>query len=151
LNLWTTGAVLPVRAIAEIAHDRAPSSSSTARRRRRDPLPARGSRCRPVRLAAQKWLAWPGRDGALVVDPAAVERRAVARGYFSFETVDGTGGATWWRDARRFEASGYHRPSVVGMARLIGWLSMFVGLDFVQRRGPAMAAAAIDRLEAIPA
>jgi L-cysteine/cystine lyase len=36
------------------------------------------------------------------------------------------------------------------MARSIGWLSMFVGLDFVQRRGPAMAAAAVDRLSGIP-
>ena len=71
-------------------------------------------------------------------------------GYFSFETADGSGNATWWPDARRFEASGYHRPSVVGMARSIGWLSMFVGLDFVQRRGPAMAAAAADRLGSIP-
>src|SRR4029077_14161129 len=86
-----------------------------------------------------------------VVGPAGVERLGPSLGgYFSFETVDGTGNATWWRDARRFEASGYHRPSVVGVARSIGWLSMFVGLDFVQRRGPAMATAAVDRLAAIP-
>ena len=37
---------------------------------------------------------------------------------------------------------GYHRPSVVGMARSIGWLSMYVGLDFVHRRGMALAALA---------
>jgi L-cysteine/cystine lyase len=36
------------------------------------------------------------------------------------------------------------------MARSIGWLSMFVGLDFVHRRGPALAAAGADRLAAIP-
>ena len=36
------------------------------------------------------------------------------------------------------------------MARCIGWLSMFVGLDFVYRRGRAMTAAAIDRLASIP-
>ena len=36
------------------------------------------------------------------------------------------------------------------MARSIGWLSMFVGLDFIYRRGQAMAAAAADRLAAIP-
>ena len=51
---------------------------------------------------------------------------------------------------RRFEASGYHRPSVVGMARSIGWLSMYVGLDFVHRRGTTLAAAAAARLAAIP-
>ena len=36
------------------------------------------------------------------------------------------------------------------MARSIGWLSMFVGLDFVHARGAATARAAADRLAAIP-
>lgn len=36
------------------------------------------------------------------------------------------------------------------MARSIGWLSMYVGLDFVYRRGMAMAAAAATRLGSIP-
>jgi selenocysteine lyase/cysteine desulfurase len=36
------------------------------------------------------------------------------------------------------------------MARAIGWLSMFVGLEYVHRRGAAMAASAADRLAAIP-
>jgi selenocysteine lyase/cysteine desulfurase len=35
------------------------------------------------------------------------------------------------------------------MARSIGWLSMFVGLDFILTRGPAMARAAASRLAAI--
>jgi selenocysteine lyase/cysteine desulfurase len=36
------------------------------------------------------------------------------------------------------------------MARSIGWLSMFVGLEFVYRRGSAAAAATAARLAAIP-
>ena len=36
------------------------------------------------------------------------------------------------------------------MARSIGWLSMYVGLDFVHRRGMALAALAAARLAAIP-
>ena len=43
-----------------------------------------------------------------------------------------------------------HRPSVVGMARAISWLSMFVGLDWIHARGAATARAAADRLAAIP-
>ena len=35
------------------------------------------------------------------------------------------------------------------MARSIGWLTMFVGLDWVYRRGAAMARSAADRLDAI--
>jgi L-cysteine/cystine lyase len=36
------------------------------------------------------------------------------------------------------------------MARSIGWLSMYVGLDYVHRRGMATAAAAAARLAGIP-
>jgi L-cysteine/cystine lyase len=36
------------------------------------------------------------------------------------------------------------------MARSIGWLSMYVGLDYVHRRGTATAAAAATRLAGIP-
>ena len=49
-----------------------------------------------------------------------------------------------------FESSGYHRPSVVGMARSIGWLSMYVGLYFVYRLGMALAGLAAARLGSIP-
>ena len=102
-------------------------------------------------LPAQKWLLGPEGMGALVVDPAAIERFTPALGgWFSFERVDGAGRADWWPNARRFEATGFHRPSVLGMARSIGWMSMFVGLDFVYRRGMAAAAATARRLAAIP-
>ena len=48
--------------------------------------------------------------------------------------------------ARRFEATGFHRPSVIGFARACGWLSMYIGLPWAHgagrapgagRRGPA--------------
>jgi L-cysteine/cystine lyase len=52
-------------------------------------------------------------------------------------------------DARRFQVVGYHRPSIVGMARSIGWLSMYVGLDFVYRRGAEQAHRTADLLAGI--
>jgi L-cysteine/cystine lyase len=52
-------------------------------------------------------------------------------------------------DARRLQVAGYHRPSVTGFARSIGWLTMYVGLDFVYRRGAEMAHRAADALAAI--
>ena len=89
--------------------------------------------------------------GALVVDRSTIDRLTPAlAGWLSFERVDSTGEATWWGDGRRFESTGFHRPSVVGMARSIGWLSMFVGLEFVYRRGTTMAAQAATLLAAIP-
>jgi L-cysteine/cystine lyase len=148
---WTTGAVLPVAAIAELAHARGAlvivdgAQAAGAIPFRFDELGAD-----LYAVPAQKWLLGPEGMGALVVKPSLIERTVPALGgWFSFERVDGNGQAAWWSDARRFESSGYHRPSVVGMARSIGWLSMFVGLDYVLGRGPATARAAARRLTAI--
>jgi L-cysteine/cystine lyase len=150
--LWTTGAVMPVRAIADIAHDRgALVVVDGAQAVGAIPFRLEDLGVDLYAMSAQKWLLGPEGMGALAVDLAAIDRLVPSLGgWFSFEVVDSVGGAGWWPDARRFESSGFHRPSVVGMARSIGWLSMFVGLDFVYRRGTAMAAAAVDRLAAIP-
>jgi L-cysteine/cystine lyase len=88
--------------------------------------------------------------GAVAVAPGVRDRLAPSfGGHFTFESVSGTGEAAWWPDARRFEASNFHRPSIVGMARSIGWLSMFVGLDWIYERGAMLARSAADRLAAI--
>jgi L-cysteine/cystine lyase len=150
--LWTTGAVMPVARIAELAHDRGALVVLDG---------AQAAGAIPFRfddlgvdlyaLPAQKWLLGPEGMGALVAAPAAIDRFIPALGgWFTFERADSTGDAAWWGDGRRFEATGFHRPSVVGMARSIGWLSMYVGLEFVYRRGMAMAALAAARLGTIP-
>ena len=150
--LWTNGAVLPVGRIAELAHARGAlvvvdgAQAAGAIPFRFDELGAD-----LYAVPAQKWLLGPEGMGALVVDPGVLDRFTPAlAGKFSFERPDEPGQGDWWPDARRFESSGFHRPSIVGMARSIGWLSMFVGLDFVLRRGPAQAAGAAARLAAIP-
>ena len=148
---WTTGAVLPIAAIAELAHARGAllivdgAQAAGAIPFRVDELGADF-----YAVPAQKWLLGPEGMGALVVRPSLIERLIPGLGgFFSFESGTGDGVAEWWSDARRFESSGYHRPSVVGMARSIGWLSMVVGLDYVFERGPATARAAARRLGAI--
>ena len=150
---WTTGAVLPVAGIAELAHARGArlivdgAQAAGAIPFRFDELGADF-----YAVPAQKWLLGPEGMGALVVRPSLMRTTTPGLGgFFSFERGGGDGVSDWWRDARRFESSsGYHRPSVVGMGRSIGWLSMYVGLDYVWDRGPAMARAAVRRLAAIP-
>jgi L-cysteine/cystine lyase len=149
---WTTGAVLPIAGIAELAHARGArlivdgAQAAGAIPFRFDELGADF-----YAVPAQKWLLGPEGMGALVVRPSLIDRVTPGLGgFFSFEKGGGDGVGQWWRDARRFESSsGYHRPSVVGMGRSIGWLSMYVGLDYVFDRGPAMARAAARRLAAI--
>ncbi len=149
--VWTTGAVMPIAGIAELAHARGAllvvdgAQAAGAIPFRIDELGADF-----YAVPAQKWLLGPEGMGALVVRPSLIGRVTPGLGgFFSFETGGGDGVAEWWGDARRFESSGYHRPSVVGMARSIGWLSMYVGLDYVWERGPAMARLAARRLAAI--
>ena len=149
---WTTGAVLPLARIAEIAHARgALVVVDGAQAAGAIPTRFEETGADAYAVAAQKWLLGPEGMGALVVGPRVMERLTPAiAGWFNFERVDGQGTADWWPDARRFEWPMFHRPSVVGMARSIGWLSMFVGLDFVYGRGMATARRAAERLAAIP-
>ena len=140
-------------AIAEIAHDRGAlvvvdgAQAAGAIPFRFDELGAD-----LYALPAQKWLLGPEGMGALVVDPGRDRRVSPALGGWlqlrATRTAPATppGGPT----AGASRPSGYHRPSVVGMARSIGWLSMYVGLDFVHRRGATLAAASAARLASIP-
>jgi L-cysteine/cystine lyase len=150
--LWASGAILPIAEIAAIAHERgALVVVDGAQSAGAIPVDLAATGADVYAISAQKWLLGPEGMGALAISPTARDRLHPAfGGHFSFERSDSSGEAVLWSAARRFEASNYHLPSVAGMARSIGWLSMYVGLDWIHRRGAAMAAWAADRLAAIP-
>jgi L-cysteine/cystine lyase len=149
---WSTGAVLPVARIAELAHERgALVAVDGAQSAGAIPIDLAALGVDFYAISAQKWLLGPEGMGALAVAPTALETGLpVFGGWLSFERIDPAGTGDFHRDARRFEWSNFHRPSVVGMARSIGWLSMYVGLDWIHERGTAMARRAAARLAAIP-
>ena len=149
--LWVTGAVLPIEGIAEIAHARgALVVVDGAQSAAAIPVDAPATGADVYAIPAQKWLLGPEGMGAVYIAPRARDRLEPAfGGHFTFETIDPRGSAVPWPDARRFEMSNYYGPSIVGMARSIGWLSMFVGLDWVYARGMALAALTAQRLAAI--
>ena len=111
---WTTGAVLPVAAIAEIAHARgALVVVDGAQAAGAIPFRFEDLGADLYALPAQKWLLGPEGMGALVVAPSVVERFIPAlAGYFSFERVDGAGLAELV--ARRPSVRGDGLPSPVG-------------------------------------
>lgn len=150
---WRTGALLPVARIAEIAHARdALVAVDGAQSVGAIPVDVGALGADLYAVSGQKWLLGPEGTGALWISPVVGDRvRPTFAGHFAFERFDpeGAGGA-WWPDARRFESSNYHRPSIVGLARSVGWLSMFVGLEWAHMRGTALARRAADRLAAIP-
>jgi L-cysteine/cystine lyase len=150
--LWPTGAVMPIRAIADLAHDRgafvlvdgAQAAGAIA-----VDVAALGADA--YALPAQKWLLGPEGIGALWVSAAANDRlRPTFSGYFGH---DGPGLLPPYRrfsDARRFEVGTLHSPSVVGFARSCGWLAMYVGLDWAQRRATALAGRLATALADLP-
>lgn len=149
---WMNGAVLPVAGLADLAHARdAILAVDGAQSAGAIQVDFEATRADAYAIAAQKWLLGPEGMGALAVRPElAVRLHPAFAGYLSFETIDSVGTAVFQPDARRFEWGTFHRPSVVGMARSISWLSMYVGLDWVYARGAAMARRSAERLAAIP-
>jgi L-cysteine/cystine lyase len=102
-------------------------------------------------VPGQKWLLGPEGTGALAVSREALGWAEPSfAGFFSSATPYAVGREHIWADARRFESAGFHKPSIVALARSVGWLSMYVGLPWAHARAGALARDAVDRLARIP-
>ncbi len=148
--LWTTGAVLPVARLAELAHqagtvviiDGAQSAGAI-------PVRIEDLGVDAYALPAQKWLLGPEGMGALWARRSFAETVIpAAAGSLSFERFE-VPSPVLHPGARRFEATTFHRPSVIGFARSCGWLSMYIGLPWAQERAARLATIAVDRLASI--
>ncbi len=148
--LWTTGARLPLRAIAEIAHARgARVIVDGAQAVGAIPVSVDDLGIDFYAVPGQKWLLGPEGTGALWSNPAILAgSRPTNASWFTFERITNSE-AVPWRNGRRFEDSGHYRPAITGFARSCGWLSMYIGLPWIHERGQAMARLAADRLAAI--
>jgi L-cysteine/cystine lyase len=149
---WATGAVLPVAGIGRLARDRdawfivdgAQSAGAME-------VDARASGADFYAFAGQKWLLGPEGLGALWVGPRGLgEGRQTYVGHASFRTIEMDGRIEVWPAARRFEVGGFHRPSLIGLARSVGWLAMYVGLPWAIERGGRLAGWAVEALAAVP-
>jgi L-cysteine/cystine lyase len=149
--LWTTGAVLPIRRLGELA-----ASAGTvmiadgAQAAGAIPVSVEELAVDAYAVAGHKWLLGPEGMGALWVRRGLADSLTPAHASFlSYEVFDPER-PVLRAGARRFEATGYHRPSIVGLARSCGWISMYVGLPWAEERATRLAAGAADRLAAIP-
>jgi L-cysteine/cystine lyase len=150
--LWPTGAVMPIREIAALAHaqgafvlvDGAQAAGAI-------PVNVVSLGADAYALPAQKWLLGPEGMGALWVAAAANDRlRPTFAGWFGYDEPGFLPPYRRFSDARRHEIGTLHSPSVVGFARSCGWLAMYVGLEWAQRRAATLAGRLADALAALP-
>jgi L-cysteine/cystine lyase len=149
--LWTTGAVLPVARLGAVAREAgAVSVIDAAQAAGAIPVALDELGVDAYAMPAQKWLLGPEGLGALYVRRAFAETTTPAViGPLSYQ--DFTAAVPRLHaSARRFETAGFHRPSVAGFARAVGWLAMSVGIPWAQTRATGLAAAMAERLASIP-
>lgn len=149
---WATGARLPVREIVEMAHARgALVAVDGAQAVGAIPVSVEELGADFYAMPAQKWLLGPEGIGALYCAPSVMDRPRLAfAGWASFESMDLAAQGKPWPDARRFENSTLHGPSVLGFARSAAWLSMFVGLPWIYERIGRLAGEAAAMLAEVP-
>lgn len=149
--LWTTGAVLPVARLGVVARAAgAVSVVDGAQSAGAIPLVLDELGVDAYAMPAQKWLLGPEGMGALWVSRALADATVpVLAGTLSYRSFSFDAPALH-AGARRFEATDFHRPSVVGFARSLGWLAMSVGVTWAQERAVRLAGGMAERLAAIP-
>jgi L-cysteine/cystine lyase len=149
---WATGARLPIREIAEMAHSRgALVAVDGAQSVGAIPVSVEELGVDFYAAPGQKWLLGPEGTGALYCADSVLDRpRLTFAGYSNFESIDLAAEGKLWPDARRFEGAGYHAPSVLGFARSTAWLSMFVGWEWIHERIARLAGEAAAKLAEIP-
>ncbi len=149
---WSTGAVLPVARIAELAHERgAIMVVDGAQAAGAMPLDAPSLGADLYAFPGQKWLLGPDGVAGLWVSPdLRTDRLPAFGGWSTFERLDARGTADPWPTARRYDAANWYKPAVAGLARAAGWLAMYVGWDWVHGRALPLARGVADRLASIP-
>jgi selenocysteine lyase/cysteine desulfurase len=80
-----------------------------------------------IAFACDKWLLGPEQTAALWISPRAGSSALGVSG-----------------------SSGLSRTAVLGLARSVGWLEMYVGLDFIYRRTAALATLLRESLQEVP-
>jgi len=149
---WASGARLPIREIAELAHSRsALVAVDGAQSVGAIPVSVEELGVDFYAAPGQKWLLGPEGTGAVYCAESVLDRPRLAfAGYSSFESIDLAAEAKLWPDARRFEGAGFHGPSVLGFARSTAWLSMFVGWQWIHERIARLAGEAASMLAEVP-
>ncbi len=148
---YSTGAVLPIRSICEVAHrhgvlvavDGAQSFAAI-------PVDVRELGCDFYAVPGQKWLCGPEGTGALyMAERVWSQTQPMVAGYFTVQAFSLTGGMLPHPDARRFEAATAQPACLAGQLAAARWLTEEVGTEWAFARIHQLAAKAHKALSAI--
>lgn len=148
---WTTGMILPVREIADLAHqvgalvviDGAQSAGAV-------PVNVRALGADVYAIPGQKWLCGPEGTGAVYFSADALDQlQLTIVGYASLVQggVEPIGGYFLPKPtAERFEVGGVHVPAIAGQVAALRWLREEVSFDWIYTRIHQLGQFTVDQL-----
>lgn len=147
--LWSSGAVMPLRDISEMAArygaivvvDAAQSAGQV-------PVDLGESGVAAYAMSGQKWLCGPEGTGALYV--RASRFADIAPTHVRYAQADLSGYVLPAPGARRYEMGEAYAPSILGMEAALLWLRDDVGFDWLHQRIVTLADRFLDGLAAMP-
>lgn len=133
--LWTTGAVVDVRAVCQLAHERGiPVLVDGAQSAGNIAIDVKKLEVDFYAIPMQKWLCGPDGTGALYINASSLSLLSPTyAGYYSVQH----GLDNPWSlhaTAQRFELGGRQTASVLGQKVALEWLKTFVGYDWLFSR-----------------
>lgn len=149
---WSTGAVLDVRAVARLAHERSiPVLVDGAQSAGAIPLDVRALEVDFYAIPMQKWLCGPDGTGGLYVRQES--RSLVAPtyvGYYSIKHEDSLSDWDLHDTAQRFELGGRQTAALAGQSATLQWQEEFVGHQWRFAYISQLNSYAYNRLKDIP-
>jgi L-cysteine/cystine lyase len=148
---YSTGALLPVARIGELAHQHGASLCvDGAQACGALPIDVRELGADAYTLSGQKWLLGPEGTGAIYLSPTLQERLVPpATSYFSAREHDFRGNVALHDNARRFEYGMIHRPSLASLHASLQWLQREVGIERAWQRSLELTGHCRERLQAV--
>lgn len=150
--VWTTGAVVDIRAAARLAHEHGiPLLVDGAQSAGNIPIDVKALEVDFYAIPMQKWLCGPDGTGALYVSHNGLQ--SVQPTYVGYFSVKHEPDIEWElaEGAQRFELGGRQNAAVAGQAAVLNWLDTVVGHDWLFARIAHLNVYAAQALHAVPA
>ncbi len=147
--IWSSGAILPLDSIVEVAHDHgALVIVDAAQSAGQIPVNLHALEVDVYAIAGQKWLCGPEGTGAVFIRQNLTS--AIRPTFIRYAQADISGYLLPASGARRYEMGESYSPSLLGLEATLIWLKDDVGWDWLHGRINELGRLCWDTLAAIP-